>query len=75
MEGSAYTWGFFVPALILLFGGYYLAIQSGDAIKVSAALQIDSKIRNKMVKKRGIQIGLLIKVSFTWKWRYTCIPS
>lgn len=64
MEGSAYTWGFFVPALILLFCGYYLAIQSGDAIKVSAALQIDSKIRNKMVKKRGIQIGLLIKVSF-----------
>jgi hypothetical protein len=64
MEGSAYVWGFLVPAVLLLFVGFYLAANGASAIKVGAALQIDSRTRHKMVKKRGLQIGLFIRVSF-----------
>lgn len=62
MKGSAYIWGFLIPAIILLLIGFYLAAQGGGAIKMSAGLQIDAKIRNKMIKKRGLQIGLFFKV-------------
>jgi hypothetical protein len=62
MDGSAYIWGFLVPAVVLLFVGFYLAANGANAIKVGAALQIDSRTRNKMVKKRGLQIGLFIRV-------------
>lgn len=62
MDGSAYIWGFLVPAITLLFSGFYLAAQANGAIKVSAGLQVDMKIRNKMLKKRGLQIGLFVKV-------------
>ncbi|KXJ75366.1 hypothetical protein RP20_CCG011815 [Aedes albopictus] len=61
MEGSAYIWGFLVPAVVLLFAGFYLACQGGGAVKIAAALQIDSRAKNKLVKKRGLQIGLFFK--------------
>lgn len=63
MEGSAYIWGFLVPAVILLFAGFYLACQGCGAVKIAAALQIDSRAKTKLVKKRGLQIGLFFKVS------------
>ncbi|XP_055638046.1 latrophilin-like protein LAT-2 isoform X2 [Toxorhynchites rutilus septentrionalis] len=62
MEGSAYIWGFLVPAVVLLFAGFYLACQGGGAVKIAAALQVDSRAKNKMVKKRGLQIGLFFKI-------------
>ncbi|XP_053670415.1 adhesion G protein-coupled receptor L1-like [Anopheles nili] len=62
MEGSAYVWGFLMPAVMLLFSGFYLACQGGGAIKIAAALQIDSRSKNKLVKKRGLQIGLFFKI-------------
>ncbi|XP_021706079.1 latrophilin-like protein LAT-2 [Aedes aegypti] len=62
MEGSAYIWGFLVPAVVLLFAGFYLACQGGGAVKIAAALQIDSRAKNKLVKKRGLQIGLFFKI-------------
>ncbi|XP_052865401.1 adhesion G protein-coupled receptor L1-like isoform X1 [Anopheles cruzii] len=62
MEGSAYIWGFLMPAIVLLFSGFYLACQGGGAIKIAAALQIDSRAKNKLVKKRGLQIGLFFKI-------------
>ncbi|XP_035796044.1 latrophilin-like protein LAT-2 [Anopheles albimanus] len=62
MEGSAYIWGFLVPAIVLLFCGFYLACQGGGAIKIAAALQVDSRAKNKLIKKRGLQIGLFFKI-------------
>lgn len=63
MEGSAYVWGFLMPAIVLLFSGFYLACQGEGAIKIAAALQIDSRTKNKLIKKRGLQIGLFFKVN------------
>ncbi|KFB43648.1 AGAP001100-PA-like protein [Anopheles sinensis] len=62
MEGSAYIWGFLMPSVILLFSGFYLACQGEGAIKIAAALQVDSRAKNKLVKKRGLQIGLFFKI-------------
>uniref|UniRef100_A0A182NR35 G-protein coupled receptors family 2 profile 2 domain-containing protein n=1 Tax=Anopheles dirus TaxID=7168 RepID=A0A182NR35_9DIPT len=62
MEGSAYIWGFLIPAIILLFTGFYLACQGEGAIKIAAALQVDSRAKNKLIKKRGLQIGLFFKI-------------
>ncbi|XP_055610401.1 adhesion G protein-coupled receptor L1-like [Uranotaenia lowii] len=62
MEGPAYVWGFLVPSIVLLFAGFYLACQGGGAVKIAAALQVDSRIKNKLVKKRGLQIGLFFKI-------------
>ncbi|XP_058453434.1 latrophilin-like protein LAT-2 [Malaya genurostris] len=62
MEGSAYVWGFLVPAIVLLFAGFYLSCQGGGAVKIAAALQVDSRTKNKLVKKRGLQIGLFFKI-------------
>lgn len=62
MEGSAFVWGFLVPAIVLLLLGLWLAAQGSGAAKVSAGLQVDTKVRNKMLKKRGLQIGLFIKL-------------
>lgn len=62
MDGAAYVFGFLVPASVLIFCGYYLAAQCNGTIKISAGLQIDMRTRNKMIKKRGLQIGLFIKV-------------
>lgn len=63
MDGTGYTWGFLVPAIMLLFCGFYLAAQGNGAIQLSAGLQVDMRIRNKMLRKRGLQIGLFTKVS------------
>lgn len=62
MEGSAYIWGFLVPAVVLLFSGFYLACQGEEVVKIAAALQVDSRAKNKLVKKRGLQIGLFFKI-------------
>jgi hypothetical protein len=51
-----------VPAVFLLFSGFYLASQGGGAVKMAAALQIDTRAKNKIIKKRGLQIGLFFKV-------------
>ncbi|CAO1422336.1 unnamed protein product [Diamesa hyperborea] len=62
MEGSSYIWGFLVPACILLFAGFYLSAQGAGAVKLTAALQIDQRARNKIIKRRGLQIGLFFKL-------------
>lgn len=64
MHGSSYIWGFLVPASILLFVGFYLSAQLSGAVKLTAALQIDQRARNKIIKRRGLQIGLFFKVNF-----------
>lgn len=63
MHGSSYIWGFLVPASILLFVGFYLSAQLSGAVKLTAALQVDQRARNKIIKRRGLQIGLFFKVS------------
>lgn len=63
MHGSSYIWGFLVPASILLFVGFYLSAQLSNAVKLTAALQIDQRARNKIIKRRGLQVGLFFKVS------------
>lgn len=62
MHGSSYIWGFLVPASILLFVGFYLSAQLSGSVKLTAALQIDQRARNKIIKRRGLQIGLFFKV-------------
>ncbi|KAL7016201.1 hypothetical protein ACKWTF_009961 [Chironomus riparius] len=62
MHGSSYIWGFLVPASILLFAGFYLSSQLSSAVKLTAALQIDQRARNKIIKRRGLQVGLFFKL-------------
>lgn len=62
MEGPAFMWGFLIPAVILLCLGGWLAAQGSGAAKISAGLQVDAKARNKILKKRGLQIGLFIRL-------------
>lgn len=62
MHGSSYIWGFLVPASCLLFAGFYLSAQLSSAVKLTAALQIDQRARNKIIKRRGLQVGLFFKV-------------
>lgn len=62
MEGPAYLWGFLIPGSVLLLLGLWLAFQASDAVKFSASLQVDSRTRNKLLKRRGLQIGLFIKL-------------
>lgn len=66
MHGSSYIWGFLVPASILLFAGFYLSAQLSSAVKLTAALQIDQRARNKIIKRRGLQVGLFFKVKKTF---------
>lgn len=63
MHGSSYVWGSLVPASILLFVGFYLSAQLTGAVKLTAALQVDQRSRNKIIKRRGLQIGLFFKVT------------
>jgi hypothetical protein len=62
MHGSSYIWGFLVPASFLLFAGFYLSAQLNGAVKLTAALQVDQRARNKIIKRRGLQVGLFFKV-------------
>ncbi|KAG5674120.1 hypothetical protein PVAND_004105 [Polypedilum vanderplanki] len=62
MHGSSYIWGFLVPASILLFVGFYLSAQLSGAVKLTAALQIDQRARNKIIRRRGLQVGLFFKL-------------
>lgn len=62
MEGSAYLWGFLIPGSVLLLLGLWLALQASAAAKFCASLQVDLRIRNKMLKRRGSQIGLFVKL-------------
>lgn len=62
VDGPAYLWGFLIPGSVLLLLGLWLAYQASEALKFSASLQIDSRIRNKLLKRRGLQIGLFIKL-------------
>lgn len=62
MEGPAYLWGFLIPGSVLLLLGLWLAFQASDAVKLAASLQVDSRARNKLMKRRGLQIGLFIKL-------------
>lgn len=62
MKGSGYIWGFLVPSALLLFIGFYLAIVAKKIANISAGMQIDSRIRNKLAKRRGLQINLFIRV-------------
>ena len=63
MHGSSYIWGFLVPASFLLFAGLYLSTQLNGVVKLTAALQIDQRARNKIIKRRGLQVSLFFKVS------------
>lgn len=69
MHGSSYIWGFLVPAGIILFVGFYLSAQLSGAIKLTAALQVDQRSRNKIIKRRGLQINLFFKVRLTSRYR------
>lgn len=62
MEGPAYLWGFLIPGSVLLLLGLWLAFQASDAVKFSASLQVDTRTRNKLLKRRGLQTGLFIKL-------------
>lgn len=62
MEGPAYLWGFLIPGSVLILLGLWLAFQASDAVKLAASLQVDSRTRNKLLKRRGLQIGLFIKL-------------
>lgn len=62
MHGSSYIWGYLVPASILLFVGFYISAQLSGAVKLTAAIQIDQRARSKIIKRRGLQIGLFFKV-------------
>lgn len=62
MEGSAYLWGFLIPASVIAFCGYWLAAQCNGIVKISAGLQVDMRTRNKLIKRRGLQIGLFVRV-------------
>uniref|UniRef100_A0AAG5D469 G-protein coupled receptors family 2 profile 2 domain-containing protein n=1 Tax=Anopheles atroparvus TaxID=41427 RepID=A0AAG5D469_ANOAO len=42
--------------------GRHCSIIGGGAIKIAAALQVDSRAKNKLVKKRGLQIELFFKI-------------
>ncbi|XP_037918354.1 adhesion G protein-coupled receptor E4-like [Hermetia illucens] len=64
MEGKAYIWAYMIPAIILLLFGYHLAFQARNTAKVSAQMQVDSKCRNKLIKRRMLQSGLFIKILF-----------
>lgn len=77
MHGSSYVWGFLVPASILLFAGFYLSAQLSSAVKLTAALQIDQRARNKIIKRRGLQVGLFFKVrkSLFWLGQYVILSQ
>lgn len=62
MEGPAYLWGFLIPGSVLLLLGLWLAFQASDAVKFNASLQVDTRTRNKLLKRRGLQTGLFIKL-------------
>lgn len=62
MKGPAYVFGFLLPASILLFLGFYLALSAKNIAKISAGIQIDSRVKNKLTKRRGLQINLFIRV-------------
>lgn len=63
MKGSGYIFGFLIPSSILLFIGLYMAFTAKKIAKISAGMQIDSRVRNKLEKRRGLQINLFIRVS------------
>lgn len=65
MKGSGYIFGFLIPSSILLFVGLYMAFTAKKIAKISAGMQIDSRVRNKLEKRRGLQINLFIRVSKT----------
>jgi hypothetical protein len=72
MHGSSYIWGFLVPAGILLFVGFYLSAQLSGAVKLTAALQIDQRARNKIIRRRGLQVGLFFKVRAAGVYHILC---
>lgn len=63
MKGSGYIFGFLIPSSILLFVGLYMAFTAKKIAKISAGMQIDSRVRSKLEKRRGLQINLFIRVS------------
>lgn len=83
MKGSGYIFGFLIPSSILLFVGLYMAFTARKIAKISAGMQIDSRVRNKLEKRRGLQINLFIRVSASTiilllKYSikvYECIPG
>jgi hypothetical protein len=75
MHGSSYIWGYLIPSSILLFVGFYLSAQLSGAVKLTAALQIDQRARNKIIKRRGLQIGLFFKVIFVRHYVLFTLPK
>lgn len=63
MKGSSYIWGFLAPSILLLFISFYLAYQGKKVAQISVGLQVDTRIKNKLAKRRNLQINLFIRVS------------
>lgn len=64
MRGPAYTFCYLIPAGLILCMGFYLACFARKIAKVSAGMQIDARVRTKMVKRRNLQTSLFLRVSF-----------
>lgn len=64
MSGPTYTFCFLIPASLMLCAGFYLACFARKIAKVSAGLQVDARVRSKLMKRRNLQTSLFLRVSF-----------
>ena len=62
MGGPAYLWGLLLPASVLLLLGLWLAFQAREALRLSTNLQVDTRTRNKVLRRRGLQVGLFLRL-------------
>ena len=62
MGGPAYLWGLLLPAYVLLLLGLWLTFQAREALRLSAILQVDTRTRNKDLRRRGLQVGLFLRL-------------
>lgn len=63
MKGSAYTWAFLLPAIVLWCTALYLACHAKKVAIIAAGMQVDARVRSKLTKRRGLQINLFVRVS------------
>lgn len=67
MKGSAYTWAFLLPAIVLWCTALYLACHAKTVAKIAAGMQVDARVRSKLTKRRCLQINLFVRVSLMYK--------
>lgn len=63
MKGSAYTWGFLLPASVLWCTALWLSCHAKEVAKIAAGMQVDARVRSKLAKRRNLQINLFVRVS------------